>query len=197
MNAEVLSRVFEPFFTTKPIGQGTGLGLSISRQTVSDHGGRISITSEPGLGTMFRIFLPVRGVPAVVPSMAPIGHAHRARVLVIDDEPLIGRIMHAALESDHDVTVVKCAADALARLERGEIFDLVLCDLVMPDISGPELYESINQRWPVLTSRLAFMTGGAFTQGTMDFVARTQTPVLCKPFAIEELKAFVREVSSH
>jgi signal transduction histidine kinase len=196
MTAEVISHVFEPFFTTKPIGQGTGLGLSVSRQTVKDHDGRITIESELAKGTVCRVFLPVGDFseaphPTVASASQPL--QGRGRVLVIDDEPLIGRIIRNALKSEHDVFVVQRAADAIIRLEHGEMFDLVLCDVVMPDLSGPEFYATVAQRWPELVARLVFMTGGAFTPGTVAFMERAPTRVLSKPFKIDGLKRLVRE----
>lgn len=194
--ADVVQHVFEPFFTTKPIGQGTGLGLSISRQTVSDHGGRMTVESELGKGTIFRVFLPISEAPVPTGSVVALASQvglHRGRVLVIDDEPLIGRIIRTALQNEHDVFVVQRASEALSRLENGETFDLLLCDVVMPDLSGPEFYTMVAERWPQLSTRLVFMTGGAFTPGTVEFMERVPTRVLSKPFKIDQLKRLVRE----
>ena len=195
---EVLSHVFEPFFSTKPVGQGTGLGLSISRQTVVGHGGRITVDSELGKGTVFRVYLPAgAAVPApphaevAVPSQTAVP---RQRILVIDDEPLIGRVIRKALGNDHDVSVVHRAGEALMLLEGGQTFDLVLCDVVMPDLSGPEFYATVAKRWPELVGRLIFMTGGAFTPGTVEFMEHVANRVLSKPFTIDRLKGLVREV---
>jgi CheY-like chemotaxis protein len=194
---DVVARVFEPYFTTKRHGEGMGLGLSISRQTIIDHGGRMTVKSEVGRGTVFRVSLPIDGSPAASPS--PIVQAERAmtlprgRVLVVDDEPLIGRVLHSALKSEHEVVVVSHAADALTLLEEDATFDVVLCDLVMPDISGPEFYARVNDQWPRLASRVVFMSGGAFTPQTAEFIKRVPTSVLSKPFALDELKRVVRE----
>jgi len=193
---EILAHVFEPFFTTKPMGQGTGLGLSISRQTVIEHGGRMTVDSVLGKGTVFRVFLPAGGAP--MPSYAPVAlpsqtASRQKRILVIDDEPLIGRVIRTALSGEHEVSVVQRAADALNLLEIDQTFDLVLCDVVMPDLSGPELYATIAKRWSHLTGRLVFMTGGAFTPGTLDFLARVPTRVLSKPFTVDRLRGLVRD----
>jgi CheY-like chemotaxis protein len=196
MAAETVSHVFEPFFTTKPIGQGTGLGLSVSRQTVTDHGGRITVESELTKGTVFRVFLPVAELPELPHPVAALpgkGSQVRGRVLVIDDEPLIGRIIRNALKSEHEVFVVQRASEAIKRLEHGETFDLVLCDVVMPDLSGPEFYATVAERWPQMVARLVFMTGGAFTPGTVAFMERAPTRVLSKPFKIDGLRRLVRE----
>ncbi len=194
---DLQARVFEPFFTTKAAGIGTGLGLFISRQTVTDHGGRIEIESEVDKGTAFRVFLPATASPAEAPAPAPPARAAaspaaRGRVLVIDDEPAIGAAIRAALREEHDVVVAHRAIDALGRLKEGELFDLVLCDLVMPDIGGPEVYATVAERWPNLTARMVFMTGGAFTQATGDFIERVRPHVFPKPFRLDELRSLVR-----
>jgi CheY-like chemotaxis protein len=193
---EVLSHLFEPFFTTKPMGQGTGLGLSISRRTVIDHGGRVTVDSQVGKGSVFRVFLPVDD--AQIPSQPVTATASpaalpRGRVLVIDDEPLIGRIIRTALSNQHDVLVVHRASEALARLEQGETFDLVLCDVVMPDLGGPEFFDQTAKRWPQLVARVVFMTGGAFTPRTLEFVQRVPNGVLRKPFTVDRLRRLVCE----
>jgi CheY-like chemotaxis protein len=197
MSPDVIARIFEPFFTTKPLGEGTGLGLSISRQTVAAHGGRVTVESEVGKGTVFRVFLPVdrslsstRSVPTPV-SPDPI--VRRGRILVVDDEPLIGRVIGTGLKSEHDVIAVARAADAFALLEQGHKFDVVLCDLVMPDISGPEFYSKVKASWPALAARMVFMTGGAFTPRTVEFMKCVPTSVLCKPFALDELRRVIHE----
>ena len=190
------SRVFEPFFTTKPIGEGTGLGLSVSWQTVCDHGGRMKVESEVGRGTVFRVFLPIHDSPAPQPALIALpasGPVTRGRVLVIDDDPLIGRVIGSTLGDEHDVCVLQRASEAIDMLARGEMFDLVLCDVVMPDLSGPEFYATVVDRWPHLLARLVFMTGGAFTPGTLDLTERLPIRVLPKPFKIDRLKRLVRE----
>jgi signal transduction histidine kinase len=193
---DLQARIFEPFFTTKPAGVGTGLGLFISRQTVTDHGGRVEIESEVGKGTAFRVFLPAvaPSADAIVPPPPSVlaAPAMRGRVLVIDDEPAIGAAIRAALREEHDVVVTHRAIDALGRLREGETFDLVLCDLVMPEIGGPEVYAAIAERWPKLTGRMVFMTGGAFTEATGNFIERVRPHVFPKPFRLDELRALVR-----
>lgn len=200
--AEVLPHVFEPFFTTKPLGEGTGLGLSLSRQTVDDHGGHMTVESELIRGTVFRVYLPVdlgarqsggaRRLQVLAPTPARKAEP-RGRVLVIDDEVLVGRVIRNALKSEHEVEVVERASEAIARIERGEVFDLVLCDVMMPDLNGPEFHAIIMARWPQLGPRLVFMTGGAFTPSTVEFMERIGTRVLTKPFKIDSLKRLVRE----
>ena len=198
---EDLPHVFEPFFTTKAAELGTGLGLSISRQTVTDHGGRIEIESDVGRGTLFRVFLPLApadellsdGESQATPAPEPKAAPEQARILVIDDEPLMGRVIRAALAGTYDVVVVSRATEAFERLAADPSFDLILCDVVMPDVGGPEVYATVCERWPRLAKRLVFMTGGAFTPATKEFVARRQTPLLAKPFHVDELTSLVRD----
>ena len=193
---DIVARVFEPYFTTKALGEGTGLGLSISRQTIADHGGRMTVESEIGKGTTFRVFLPIDEQPtsqqAVAVPLDASATSRRGRVLVVDDEPLIGRVLRTALKSEHEVVVVQSAAAALEVLAQGDRFDVVLCDLVMPDISGPEFYSKVSLRWPRVAARVVFMTGGALTPRTVEFIKCVPTSVLSKPFALDELRRVVR-----
>jgi len=194
---EILSEIFEPFFTTKPLGQGTGLGLSISRQTIVDHGGRIAIESTPPRGSIVRIHLPTADVVASTPQMPVVVESKDrgcGRVLVIDDELLIGRVVRAALDKDHDVVVVERGSEAIALLARGDVFDVILCDLVMPDVNGPEFHAAVAQRWPQFLPRIVFMTGGAFTLGTANFVRNVRPKVLRKPFKGDALEGLVQSL---
>lgn len=202
--AEHLPHIFEPFYTTKPVGGGTGLGLAIARQTVNDHHGRIEVESAPGTGTTARVYLPFIEAlniprdltpppePPLPASAQAVPSIHRSRVLVIDDEPMIGRVIQSALKSEHEVVVETRAADALARLDAGESFDLILCDLTMPNITGPDVFAIVSKRWPDLVPRLVFMTGGSFTDSTRAFVDTTSATILSKPFTVDELRKLAR-----
>jgi signal transduction histidine kinase len=197
--ADVLPRIFDPFFTTKSAIEGTGLGLAISQQIIREHGGRLSIESEPGSGTVCSVHLRPAGaserattLPKIVPLiLTGVRSARRGRVLVIDDELMIGRVVGSVLSAQHDVVAVQNAQEAFDRLDAGERFDLVLCDLVMPNISGPEVHDTFVARWPNLLPRLVFMTGGAFSPEATAFLARTLCPLLYKPFARQDLEELV------
>jgi len=191
--ASLLRRIFDPFFTTKAPGIGTGLGLAICHQIVRSMDGEIGVESHPGVGTTFRVTLPVATRPsAVVPCQQPRSEAESARILLIDDEAALGRALRSLL-GDHDVVAVTCARDALQELRGGEAFDVILCDLMMPDISGIELYDQIA---PADRERVVFMTGGAFTQQARDFLARCDRPYLDKPFSEHELRDAIARVRS-
>jgi PAS domain S-box-containing protein len=189
-----LSRLFDPFFTTKPVGQGTGLGLFICRRIVSEHGGEIEVESGVGQGSTFRVRLPAASTvtQATQTMQAPELHVppsrKRARVLVVDDEPGIGRSLARALGRDHDVSTVTCARDALGCLLEHDDFDAVLCDVMMPEMTGVDLYVALERSRPDLAARMLFITGGAFTPSTQAFVQTMADRCLEKPFDIRELR---------
>ncbi|MDP1822673.1 MAG: ATP-binding protein [Archangium sp.] len=191
---EHLPRLFDPFFTTRHHAAGTGLGLAISHRIVAAHGGGIEVKSEPGK-TTFQVKLPLQPITPeqpVVEATLPVA-SRRATVLVIDDEPLVGKSISRMLR-DHDVVVTADGNEALARLRDGELPDLVLCDLMMPGLTGMELYERLSEVREEVLPRLAFMSGGAFTPGAEQFVNSHPVTVLTKPFDRRTLDALVAQV---
>ncbi len=187
-----LPRIFDPFFTTKPIGVGTGLGLAICHGIVTGLGGKIEVESREGNGSTFRVALPPSSRAEVGAEEEPVAAgAAPGRILVVDDEPMVGRSVRRLLSPPHEVVSETEARGALARFERGEPYDLVLCDLMMPDMTGMDLHGEVLQRFPGLARRFVFLTGGAFTEAARRFLERTDRPRLEKPFAPEELRRFV------
>ena len=120
----------------------------------------------------------------------------RGRVLVVDDEPVIGSVLRRILGGTHDVTVVEHGKDALSLVEGGADFDVVLCDVVMPDVSGPQVYEAVCARHPRLADRFVFITGDALHEKSRSFLASLANPVLTKPFELGPLRELVRRLVS-
>jgi CheY-like chemotaxis protein len=200
MSPSVVARIFDPFFTTKVSGEGTGLGLPICRQIVQAHGGELRVRSEEGKGSVFTLLLPAAEgeVPVVVapepqvaatPSEAP----PRRRILIIDDEPRLAQSMRMLIEPSHDVFVTTRGAEALAWVSEGQRFDLVLCDLQMPGTTGMDVYAHLCANAPELAGRLVFISGGAYTQATRDFVRSVRNRILEKPVRPNELLAAIDE----
>jgi PAS domain S-box-containing protein len=195
--ADVLPRIFDPFFTTKPVGLGTGLGLSICHGIVMSLGGRIAVYSEPGEGASFRVRLPTvepRGPDEPVSASVPSSRAGpRARILVVDDELPIANTLRELLAPVHEVVAATSGAEALAALEAAE-FDVVFCDLVMPGMSGMDLYQRIRAERPSLAPRVVFMTGGAFTERNADFLSSVENLRVEKPFSLGVVESIVRDL---
>ncbi len=197
---EHLERIFEPFFTTKKAGKGSGLGLGICRALLAEIGGDLRVDSEVGRGTRVTVRLPAGRTDAdlssTVPplrqqSMAPVT---RGRVLVVDDEEHIRAVLRRTLRRAHDVVAVASGREAKALLEQDAAFDVVLCDLMMPEISGLALHAWLAARDPALAKRVVFISGGGFTPETSDYVARLDNRQLGKPFDLRELRGVVADM---
>ena len=190
--AYVLPRIFEPFFTTKPHGIGTGLGLSICHGIVQALGGSMEVESKVGEGTTFRVTLPRRARGTSISSSRPATPSPRtpplrARVMVVDDEEAIGAAVRRVL-LEHDVVTAPDARTALRIMREGQPFDVVLCDIMMPDVTGAELFDAVKSKDPRQASRFIFLTGGAFTAQTQEFMEKAEQPKLMKPFSAADIR---------
>jgi PAS domain S-box-containing protein len=194
ISPEVLGRVFEPFFTTKPPGVGTGLGLSICHGIVTGLGGELTVESEPGKGTVFRIVLPPAQRGGETPgetSTAEVYTGKRARILVVDDNATVGKTFRRILK-DHDVTVFTDARGARDHITSGERYDVLFCDLMMPEMTGMEFHAEVARTTPEQADRIIFVTGGAFTPAATEFLERVPNERLDKPFDSNALRALVQ-----
>jgi signal transduction histidine kinase/ActR/RegA family two-component response regulator len=193
--ADLHARIFEPFFTTKPVGQGTGLGLSLSRGIVEEHGGTITVDSEPGRGTRFRITLPVTARPTIAdtPSKTETASPVATKtILVVDDERDLAEIVGEVLGLEgHRVEIASDGADALRRLEQQD-YDLVLSDTKMPVVDGVELFQEIQRRFPKLSKHIIFLTGDVLDAEKRRFLESSGAPFLTKPFDLGEVRRVVR-----
>jgi PAS domain S-box-containing protein len=193
---EILSRIFEPFFTTKPAGVGTGIGLSVCYGIVEAHGGTIAANPLEEGGTAFVVTLPVEPLetPAEPPAPAETGGSDGRKVLVVDDEAEIARMLGDILAADgHAIHIAANGRDALPLLQAHQ-FDLVLSDLIMPDLDGPGLYAEIERKYPELLDRLIFITGDTLSPRAKGFLATAKGPTIEKPFVPDEVRRVVREV---
>jgi two-component system, NtrC family, sensor kinase len=193
---EVAAHVFEPFFTTKPEGEGTGLGLSISQGIVREHGGRITLETRPGNGSTFSVELPVRAdVAHAAATPTQLTDSRPLNILVVDDEPHILHYMRATLESwGHSVEVASDGTYALERALAGS-FDVIICDLRMPHLSGRDMYSKLARQDPRVAERIIFATGDTVRGDTLQFLERLGRPFLHKPFTLAELRAALGHAS--
>jgi two-component system, cell cycle sensor histidine kinase and response regulator CckA len=192
MDREIMDRAFEPFYTTKPVGQGTGLGLSTVYGIVKQAGGYVWLYSEIDRGTTVKIYLPVMEAfePRVSrPDMRRLlGHE---RVLVVEDEEMVRRIARCALE-EYGYQVLEAAdgATALALLAAGTEVDLILCDIVMPGLSGQELGVALTRAAP--GAIILYMSGYTGSDVKLRQLALPSAPFIQKPFVASDLAARVR-----
>jgi PAS domain S-box-containing protein len=196
MTQDVMNRIFEPFFTTKSRDKGTGLGLSMVFGFIKQSGGHISVYSEPGFGTTFRLFLPrlmEDASTAAQNSSEPVMHGRGETVLVVEDNAALRRVVARQLsELGYRVLEAENAASGLRLMER-ESIDLLLTDIVMPGgVNGRELARRARQRWPGI--KVVFTSG--FSESRLNGDANRLaacTPLLSKPYRKEELASAARE----
>lgn len=215
----ILARIFDPFFTTKPPGMGTGLGLAIVLSVVREHGGQVRFLNPPEGGAVFQIELPAaarhfreeggkfsqqekKGMPLANPrsternerlaSRQPNGKG--VRVLVVEDEPTVARLIADVLEDEgFEVDVLLDGREALERAER-EAYNLVICDMKMPGLDGQHFYKSLKGAGNPLHERFLFVTGDTVAAQTQEFLRRNDLPHVAKPFRVEELAEKVHRV---
>jgi PAS domain S-box-containing protein len=200
---EILDVVFEPFFTTRALGGGTGLGLSICRDIVVRAGGSLVARSTVGEGTTMDVTLARfsrQAAEPAAPSPSPPPAAARAgttllRVLVVDDEPFIVRSLAKMLER-HATVVGETDAERALELVLGDPeFDAIVCDVMMPGMTGPDLHERVSREKPERAARFVFITGGTYTTRTREYLDRIPNARLDKPFDVAELFAAIEGVA--
>jgi CheY-like chemotaxis protein len=200
MDAETRAHLFEPFFTTKGRGERSGLGLAMVYGIVKQSGGEIRVLSEPGAGSSFHVYLPQVGerVPGVEIAPEPSAELARGRgtVLLVEDSASVRGLMKEALERA-GYTVIEAAngRQALEQVPAGETrIDLLVTDVIMPEMDGPELRNALRDRIPGL--RALFVSGHPDQTGADHGLARDGDAYLQKPFTPSALAAKVRELLS-
>ena len=185
------AKLFRPFFTTKPQGIGTGLGLAICDRIVRGMGGAIGFESEPGRGTRFWVALPPServSLPSVHPPAESRPPSRRGRVLVVEDDPLVADVVKRFLGREHDVRVVTRGLDALQLITTEPCYDVILCDLMMPQMTGQELFAELSRLQPQQAERMVFMTAGPFTRSAREFLGSVRNHRIEKPFDLQALR---------
>ena len=192
---ENLTRIFDPFFTTKPAGVGTGLGLPICKRIMAEIGGDLTVSSTPGRGTSFTARFPTTTLRK---SVASDNHTQilptfaRGRVLVVDDERMIVSLVQNILEGEHEVVGTTSPEEALGLIAR-EHFDLILCDVMMPNTNGLEFFRAAVRVVPEIGPHFVFMTGAASSESLRDALREPGNLILDKPFDARKLREVVRD----
>jgi CheY-like chemotaxis protein len=192
---ELQERIFEPFFTTKPVGVGTGLGLPLCKGIIEGHGGTINVESQVDQGAVFRVKLSLESVP-VTGSETPVPDAlppvKGKAILIIDDEP--GIVSALAYLLRRDGYYVGTASNGRLAFEelRKRAYDLILCDLRMPELDGPGLYREMEEHVPHLLSRMIFLTGDTLSPEVQEFLEKVGVARMSKPFRGSEVRRMVQ-----
>ena len=197
--ADIKHRVFDPFFTTKPEGVGTGLGLSICYGIVRDHGGRISVESEPGKGAAFTVILPrdprTQSRPEQQPPR-PTPARGTLTVLLVDDEPGLRKAVARYLNRKGiQVRAVTDGGEAL-KVVRTEDFDVIVSDVRMPGVGGREFLAGLRRDRPDLVGRLLFSSGDIAAPETAALLRESGVPSIVKPFDFARLEQVIREIAA-
>jgi CheY-like chemotaxis protein len=195
MTPDVQARIFEPFYTTKELGRGTGLGLAVVHGIIKQLGGNIWVYSEPGRGTVFKIYVPKTETAVAIKvdrPVAPVSIGHEM-ILLVDDEPAVRSLARRILERHgYRVHEADSAEAALAALSDGmDPPELLLTDITLPGINGVELARVVCQRHP---TRVLFVSGYAEPTGV---TMPVDHDLLQKPFTAQALLTRVRDVLSH
>jgi signal transduction histidine kinase/CheY-like chemotaxis protein len=196
LSPEAVRRLGEPYFTTRAREGGQGLGLFVSRGILTAHGGRLEIESQLGVGTTMRVVLPARAMASAqapanaTPEPAPVSGSaapSRGRLLLVDDDPAVLRSLARALKARWSVVGVSSGREALEAIERDPP-DVLVCDLMMPGMSGIEVAEALRRTNPALLARTLFLTGGAVDEASARFLQRADVRHEIKPVRLEALE---------
>jgi PAS domain S-box-containing protein len=191
-----LKKIFEPFYTTKSLKEGTGLGLSIVQDIISEHGGDISVESTLGQGTTFKVKLP-SCKPRISqyltqPSLKKVVLKTKGKILIIDDEKNLLKAFSRLLSGLHEVSTAENAAKGLEMIKEND-YDVILCDILMTDISGIDFYKKIQENFPDLSSKIIFITGDLLNEEIERFLSQIPNRVLKKPIDPKKLRIAIQE----
>jgi two-component system NtrC family sensor kinase len=196
---DVQPKIFDPFFTTKEVGKGTGLGLTVAYAIIQEHGGRITVNSEPGRGASFFLALPVTDGPvkqitAKEPVAAEPGGGAGSVVLVVEDEEaLAAAVAESLTDAGFAVDRARDGGEALMRV-KARVYDLIVCDLKMPRVDGMTFYRALEREHPEVARRIVFVTGDVAGTEAEQFLEETGCRWLAKPFRLRDLLRTARDV---
>jgi len=195
----LIDKIFDPFFTTKPVGVGTGLGLPICRRILRTFDGVIDIVQSDASGTTMRVTIPalldeLSFSTDVTPTPVESFIDRPARVLLVDDEPLVCKTLRRGLGRGVSVRTALSVQEALEELAKSPEIDAIVCDVMMPNLGGADLYQSVQERWPALAPRIIFMTGGTLSDRVQRIIGNSGRPVLEKPFDLHILQDLIHEL---
>lgn len=198
---EIMDRIFDPFFTTREVNQGTGLGLSLCYGMVTEHNGKIYAESEPGKGATFIVELPIVIQEQRVEELEEIRELDlqrfEARILVVDDEPVVRDLAARVLTAEgYEVDVVDNAEKALSTIQ-SQRYSLILLDIKMPGMDGIDMYKRIKNIARSLTRRIVFMTGDIMGENTEKFLKQSEITYINKPFTGDQLNEIVKRILSN
>ena len=196
MSPEVLAKATDPLFTTREVGVGSGLGLAVCSRLVSSLGGQLELESVVDEGTTARLVFPASAVGRVEPMPVKAGPVALigCRVLICDDDPLVVRALKGVLK-DMDVIAVTDGAEAVAFVERGEPIDVLLCDVMMPVLTGRDVFEALRVLGHGDEHNMVFMTGGVIDRELTEFLDSIPNPVVPKPFDYGRLMGALAEIA--
>ena len=193
---ENLQKVFEPLFTTKEKGKGTGLGLSVCYEIIQKHEGDIYVASEPGKGTCFVIELPIVAKPYRSTGSSPERDQELAEqnILLLNEEQAGRYLLEKMISAlGHHVDMAPDATTAQQKLQDGS-YDIIISSLQMPDLSGQQLCEYLNQTKPELLSRTIFIADAIVSDEIKLLLKRNSTPCIVKPFGIQDIRKSIHKV---
>ena len=199
---ENLKRIFDPFFTTKEVGKGTGLGLSLCYGLIKEHGGDITVVSQPGNGATFTIELPATDGTHSADSVAVVDKSINAKegigkkILLIDDENILLEMIRDDLQRHGYEVITASSGEAALRELHAHKVDAICCDIKMPGMGGRQIYDWIRASRPEYARRLIFMTGDVVNQSLQYFLEQEHLACLNKPFALRELRQALQKILS-